>query len=314
MATCYRAVVPIHRTIRRPWALALSFIWLYAISLIAFVVVGPIMLGVISVLVDGGDSVAEALRDGIQVVGESYLGLVTFQWVDDVLDDDFWVVIAIFTGWVLLQVAFLSPLVGRPKIAEEGRRMLPSALTVILISTTATALLWVALVESLVAVFTPDQTTFDDVYDRIVMPWGWFVAIGVWTVGGFIWYRLLRSAGRSHDPTGLDRLLRRLLAGTAIEVALGTLAVLLVRRRHDCLCITGSFFSLAYSLTVLLWMCGPWAVLFATRAERSRWRLHACVDCGYLRRPGSARCPECGHVYEDDEAAADGETAPKPEA
>ena len=246
--------MPLHRTIRRPWALTLSFIWLYAISLVVFVVIGPVMLGILAALVDGDESVADALGVGIKMIGESYLGLVTFQWVDDVLDDDFWVMIAIFTGWVLLQVAFLSPLVGRPKIAEEGRRMLPSALTVVLISTTATALLWVALVESLIAVFTPDQTTFDATYDRIVVPWGWFVAIGIWTVGGFVWYRLLRSAGRSYDPTGLDRLLRRLLAGTAIEAALGTLAVLLVRRRHDCLCITGSFFSLAYSLTVLLWM------------------------------------------------------------
>lgn len=306
----------LHRTIRRPWALALSFIWLYAISLITFVVVGPIMLGLLALLADGDDSWGGALRDGLNAVGQSYLGLVTFQWVDDLLDDDSWVMIAIFTGWVLLQVAFLSPVVGRPKIAEEGRRMLPSALTVILISTTATALLWVALVESLLAVFTPDQTTFEDAYDRLIVPWGWLVAIGIWTGGGFVWYRLFRSAGRSHDPTGLDRLLRRLLAGTAIEAALGTLAVLLVRRRHDCLCITGSFLSLTYSLTVLLWMCGPWAVLFATRAERSRWRQRACVDCGYLRRPGSARCPECGLAYEDDEAAAaaDGEAAAEPEA
>ena len=292
--------MPIHRTISRPWALALSFTWLYAISLIAFVAIGPIMLGLIAALVDG-DSAADAFGDGIRVIGESYLGLVTFQWVDDVLDDDFWVVVAIFTGWVLLQVVFLSPLVGRPRIAEEGRRMLPSVLAVVLISTTATALLWVALVESLLVAFLPDEASFDDGYDRIVMPWGWLVAIGIWTGGGFVWYRLLRSAGRSHDPTGLDRLLRRLLAGTAIEVALGTLAVLLVRRRHDCMCITGSFFSLAYSLTVLLWLCGPWAVLFATRAERTRWRRHACVGCGYVRRQGSARCPECGRLHEDDD-------------
>ena len=58
--TCYRAAVPIHRTIRRPWALALGFTWLYAISLIAFVVIGPIMLGLIAALIDG-DSAADAV-------------------------------------------------------------------------------------------------------------------------------------------------------------------------------------------------------------------------------------------------------------
>ena len=82
-----------------------------------------------------------------------------------------------------------------------------------------------------------------------------------------------------------------------MEAALGTIALLIVRRRTDCFCATGSFLSLGYCLMVLVWFCGPWAVLFFTREERSRWSRRACPGCGYVRRSEATRCSECGREF-----------------
>lgn len=282
--------MPIHGRMRRPAAVVLSFAWLSAITLAVMLVLGPLFMAFLALLIGEG-------LDGIlRQTAELYVEAWTFQWVPRRFDDDLLITAGVFAGWVALQTAFLSPLVGRPRPEGEGRSLLPSVIAATLLATTGCALAWVAIVEAVVSLTLPEDGTLSDVYGTVTIL-GWFGGLGIWAAGGFVWYRLLRSAGARYDPTGLDRFLRRILAGTAVEAALGTLAVLLVRRREDCMCVTGSFLSLSYSLMVLIWLCGPWAVLFATRSERSRWRQLACGGCGYVRRTGATRCPECGQAF-----------------
>lgn len=284
----------LHRGTSRVRALLLSFVWLYASTLAILFIVGPLMLGFLQFVgdVEASDDVVDVVRS----VGDVYVAILTLEWVSGLQEDESWWMLGILGGWVLLQVLFLSPLVGPPRVDGEGRPMLPSLIAAVLIATTGTALAWVAIVEAVFSLFVPDARTFDDAYQRVVVI-GWIPALAVWTVGGWLWFRALRSAGSSHDPAGLDRHLRRVLAGTAVEAALGTIALLMVRRRTDCLCATGSFLSLGYSLMVLVWLCGPWAVLFFTREERSKWSRRACGGCGYVRRSDASRCSECGREF-----------------
>ncbi|MBC03282.1 MAG: hypothetical protein CMJ34_08275 [Phycisphaerae bacterium] len=293
----------IHRRIPRRAALLLGFVWPQAGVLALAFVVGPLLLGVLEGIatIEDGDDLAGVIRN----TGEYYRDVITFEWFSSGFWDGPWgLILAILGGWGLLQVVFLSPLIGPPRIDGEGRSMAPSVITAAIIATTGSAIAWVAIVEAVFALMVEDSSGWNSSYDLVVYN-GWIPAMAIWIIGGFVWYRGLRRAGAAHDPAGLDRLLRRLLAGTAIETALGTLAILMVRRRSDCICATGSFLSLAYSLFVLVWLCGPWTVLLTTRRERSRWARRACGHCGYVRRAGTKRCSECGEAWPEEIMSGD---------
>ena len=116
----------------------------------------------------------------------------------------------------------------------------------------------------------------------------------VWLGGGFAWYLLLGRAGSARDPARLDRFLRWILAGTCVEMTLGTTAYLVARRKTECYCALASFWSIVLGTMTLLWMCGPWIVLLLTRTERLAWARGACRQCGYPRRTDTEVCTECG--------------------
>ncbi len=272
-------------------ALAIAFAALFGTMLALVFLVGPLFF--FGLLVVVGESPADGLA---RELAGYYRGLAEFRWMAELADGDGLVPLAILAGWTGLQVLFLSPIVGRPSLHEEGRSLVPSAVAASLVATTGCAIAWVAVVEGALALASPDRSAFSDGYWKVVQG-GWIPALGIWIVGGFVWYRVLVGAGRRRDPSGLDRHIRLLFAGTAVEAALGTLAFLAVRRRHECFCASATFLSLVYSAMVLFWMCGPWAVLLATRGARSQWARGACRECGYPRRTDGAVCTECGHAF-----------------
>jgi hypothetical protein len=155
------------------------------------------------------------------------------------------------------------------------------------------ALLWVAVIEGIYAFVSDGTDAFNNRYGMVVGS-GYLTALGVWIAGGFMWYLLLSRAGSLRNPAGLDRLVRWLFAGTCVEMLLGVVCYLTVRKKTDCYCAMASFWNLVFGTAMLVWMCGPWAVLLVTRQERLSWARGACAQCGYPRRTDADLCPECG--------------------
>jgi len=219
--------------------------------------------------------------------------LVGLDWIDNLDEPDLLIFIGVIALWAGLQTAFLSPIAGRPAVESQGRSMLPSVIAAAFIGSLGCALLWVVLIEGLLAVVSADNDQFQNWYGGIVGT-GYLTGLAVWIGGGFIWYVLLSRAGSMRNPAGLDRLVRRVFAGTCIELLLGVVIYLQVRRRTSCYCAMASFWGIVLGVATMFWMCGPWAVLLVTRQRRLQWARAACAQCGYPRRTDATVCPECG--------------------
>jgi hypothetical protein len=86
-----------------------------------------------------------------------------------------------------------------------------------------------------------------------------------------------------------------LLAGTVVETVVVLPVDIMMRRRTECYCSTGTFYSLCLSAWALLWLCGPGAFLALTSRRRRAWAAEHCARCGYAKGPSPGeRCSECG--------------------
>jgi len=267
------------RGLSRPMALCAVFAAAFAVA----VVFGPLAL--LPVLPEEPKAAEGYLR---------YLGyLATLGWVEDIDAAEFWVIVGIGAIWAGLQVLFLSPIVGRPRLGSQGRSLVPSAVAAAVLGAFMCSLLWASAVEGVCAALASNEERFSQDFGGIIVA-GYVTANAVWIGGGFAWYLLLSRAGSMRNPAGLDRFVRWICAGTCVELVLGVVFYLQVRRKTDCYCAMLSFWNLVFGLATLLWMCGPWAVLLLTRGERLQWARGACAQCGYPRRTDATACPECG--------------------
>lgn len=116
----------------------------------------------------------------------------------------------------------------------------------------------------------------------------------VWAVAGVIWAHLLARAGRRGDPDRITRFVRRLFAGTCVELALAAPTYALCMRRNSCWCLWFSWWAIVGGTIILTVLCGPMLVLLWTREARLHWLRRACPACGYPCRSGSPVCTECG--------------------
>jgi hypothetical protein len=112
-----------------------------------------------------------------------------------------------------------------------------------------------------------------------------------WIAWTFLFFMFTRNSRR---PAWLERLVGVLMAGTILE----TLAIIpvdiMVRRRTNCYCDTGTFYTLLIAAWAAMWLAGPGVLVLYTRRRRRRGRTH-CLRCGYARGPSPKdRCPECG--------------------
>jgi hypothetical protein len=219
--------------------------------------------------------------------------IVTLEWTNELDQGEFWLFLCVVATWAASQAIFLSPVVGPPRIEVQGRSLVPSVIVAAFIGSLGCALLWVVLIEGLLAVVSANSDQFGEWYSSIVGT-GYLTGIAVWIGGGFVWYVLLSRAGSLRNPAGLDRLVRRVFAGTCIELLIGVVIYLQVRRRTSCYCAMASFWGIVLGVATMFWMCGPWTVLLLTRQQRLQWARGACAQCGYLRRTDAAVCPECG--------------------
>ncbi len=119
-----------------------------------------------------------------------------------------------------------------------------------------------------------------------------------WMVGTPLIAAFVRAGPRE---TRLQRLAARLFLGTVIEaVAIIPLDVM-VRRRTDCYCGEGTFWSLTFCGSVGVLMLGPGIFLLLGR-RRKRWLAGRCEICDYDMSGcmDAGRCPECGAGWKKD--------------
>ena len=107
-------------------------------------------------------------------------------------------------------------------------------------------------------------------YDSDVIGW---VAMALFGLSWTAWMPVFAVfCARSDPDTLLSRVAALLLAGTIAEQLVIVPILLLVRARTSCLCATGTFFALAASAAVVVWLVGPGVVLGIRATRRTAWR------------------------------------------
>ena len=130
----------------------------------------------------------------------------------------------------------------------------------------------------------------------IDIPWTW-IAVGL---GGWIfWFLIFALIGSAKWSKRFAWIYRILIAGTILELIITIPIDVQVRRRTQCYCNEGTFFSLIFGLSAILWTFGPGvAILFFVRRRQLIEASGRCRQCGYdLRGLDSCRCPECGTLF-----------------
>ncbi|MEQ8850631.1 MAG: hypothetical protein RIB32_02490 [Phycisphaerales bacterium] len=94
----------------------------------------------------------------------------------------------------------------------------------------------------------------------------------------------------------LSRVASSLFLGTVLEVLAIIPLDVMIRRRSDCYCATGTFIALIWSAPVGLFALGPLIVLPLLRRRRKRYYLQRCDACQADMRGclDADRCPSCG--------------------
>ena len=89
---------------------------------------------------------------------------------------------------------------------------------------------------------------------------------------------LVRFVRRRQGQNVFGRIVGLLLGGTIAEVIVVLPLDIMVRRRTDCYCATGSFWTLCLSAWALLWLTGPGIVLALTSKRRRLWWDPHCMQ------------------------------------
>lgn len=103
--------------------------------------------------------------------------------------------------------------------------------------------------------------------------WGAMLIMwGIWTWIFFVYWK------QGDRYTQLGKMIRGLLAGTAIETIVAVPVHIWAARQRDCYCCRGSYTTLILAGTVLIWVFGPGIVLLYMREKYRRAKLLAPAD------------------------------------
>jgi hypothetical protein len=132
---------------------------------------------------------------------------------------------------------------------------------------------------------------------RSDVPW---LFIGIVAAAWIFWFLIFALVGGGQWTRRFGRMYRTLIGGTILELLITIPIDVQVRRRTNCYCGEGTFFSLAIGLTAILWAFGPGvAILFLVRRQQRLADTGRCLQCGYnLRGLEQPRCPECGTPFQ----------------
>lgn len=207
-------------------------------------------------------------------------------------DPDEWeyaINVAFFVGLVLLaQWAFLRPRRGWPAQLAATGRPLRSA---VFAAAAMGMLLTVGLVAILLEMIDWWEPIFEGGVPSLLAFWGAMLLIwGVWAWIFFVYWR------QGDRYTQLGKVLRGLIAGSLVEAFVAVpVFVAADRQQQGCYCRLGTYTTLVFAGTVLLWAFGPGIVLLYMRDRYRRERLFpTCASCGYDLRASRNVCPECG--------------------
>ena len=192
------------------------------------------------------------------------------------------------SGLLLLQWIFLLP-IRKPASAVKA--------VPIFLSLAVAAFYMCLLFGAFVLAVTDTLGTYEFFdYDDLPAPlWLMLLAIvgAAWLVSTPL---LIFFCRKSRDAGVLQRIASGLFLGSILEAAAIIPLDILVRRRSECICATGTFFSLVVCGTIGLAAFGPAIFLPLMLPHRKRWYGRLCDVCGYDMRgnTGAERCPECG--------------------
>ncbi|HWB18939.1 MAG TPA: hypothetical protein VG711_01460, partial [Phycisphaerales bacterium] len=202
---------------------------------------------------------------------------------------------AVFVG---SQALFLMPVV-RPRGLQKGRAgsLMASMVVAGVISLILTCALGLGILgfAQLISSWAQTNVRPEDALGEWWLP----MSIAVCTIGllsWILWTVLFISFCRKRQGRGvIGRVAGILLGGTIAETMLVLPVDVMIRRKTDCYCGTGTFFSLVLSGWAVLWLAGPGVVVVFMKKRHRRWAETNCEMCGYLRGPSvSPVCPECG--------------------
>ncbi|MCE9592214.1 MAG: hypothetical protein K8S99_17045 [Planctomycetes bacterium] len=199
---------------------------------------------------------------------------------------------AFLVGLVLLaQWMFLRPRRDLAiRLAKTARPMWTSIITA--------AFMAMMLTTGLIATLLTLPGWWEEVVqDKNNLYYTWLVMLLLWSFWAVLFFIYWRGGDRY---TQLSRMVRRLLAGSILEMIIAAPVQAYSDRPNDCYCAKGSYTGLILGGTVAVWAFGPGIVLLFLREKYRRAKLNTveCTACGYdlsgSLRAGKTECPECG--------------------
>jgi len=188
----------------------------------------------------------------------------------------------------VLQFVIMLP-VRKPEMREGGRSL-------ILTLTLAAGMIAALLVAAGFAITSLGEILLKERMHYSLARWSTITGAAIaWAASGYALWVWVRHAKRpAHDTVSI--LAERIFKGTVIEIVAILPIDCMVRRKTDCYCGEGTFWSLIVAGVVGTIALGPmvWLPLIAKR--RKEWYGGHCRVCGYdmTATPQAERCPECG--------------------
>lgn len=209
-----------------------------------------------------------------------------FEWSMHFTNGD-WIGYLVCVGVLtLLQAVFLFP-VRRPSPVGRGGSLK--------VSLAVAALLSVLLAAGMVGCFFDVLNLMEIEIPGVAHAEWWVLGtiVAAWIPATLM---LWSFVGHGQRETVLGRVSSRLFLGTIVEAVASVPIAVMIRRKTDCFCGTGSFLALVVCAGVGWFTLGPAIFLPILAKRRQRWYGGHCGSCGYDMRgcPNAERCPECG--------------------
>ncbi|MCA9300694.1 MAG: hypothetical protein KDA28_16610 [Phycisphaerales bacterium] len=188
--------------------------------------------------------------------------------------------------YLLAQALFMLPMLGPVPIRQKGP---PAILSLAVAGFAMGGLLAALLFAVLGAVMALGRDLETDHF--------WIVFWSFIGAGWILSTSLLLSFSRNRSRDVVtSRLASTLFLGSLVEIAAILPLDVMVRRRTDCYCGTGTYVSLSILGVVGGFALGPMLYAIPLARRRRRWLECRCEVCGYDMRdtPQASRCPECG--------------------
>ena len=212
-------------------------------------------------------------------------------------DGEWWVNAGVLTIVAVgAQAIFVIPVIGkRPPKAPRSRSLKISLIIAAAVAGTLTFGLMLAFVEfaGTVLEMSSDLDLDGSAVEALVTA----LFVGSWAFWSAVLLFFCRGIWADRM---LGRVVGLLIGGTLVEALVVLPLDIMVRRRTDCYCFSGTFFGLCLATMATLWLAGPGIVIALTSKKHRAWRQTHCVNCGYAKGPSPGPgCPECGYAWLD---------------